>query len=368
MKKVLLISNIGLDDHVGRADKIRTRKNLLDERGWRVFVKTVPEPYKPSFLWSVWKCYVTVKNQDINVINSISNPFHIHLVGYFIHKLTKVPWLAEFRDPMVENPAKNPNDILTRIAGKTEALTVKNANQVVWGDGIQLEDTYFEEKYPGTAEEKFYKLPYLGFESDKFREAEEKTYENFVITYAGSFYDGWIEPYDFLEGIKEYKKKYGDDILVQFYGDWKEEYNIVIKEKGLTDVVNTFDFVPHKEIIPVLKGSDILLYIGGEKSSNKLSVPSKIYDYIGAKSPILGIVDPEFRVSQIIEKKGLGLVAHPKDHDGIAEAIHKIRTKEFQYSPVPEIYNQFSRKRKMDVLREVLDSVSRGEYYKDKQV
>lgn len=365
MKTVLLISNVGLEGEGGRSEKFATRKRMLQERGWEVVIGRVPEPYILLFPYALLKCLYVGVERDVDVVNSVSNPFHLQLIGYIVSRLLDLPWLVEFRDPMVDNPDRDPDAFLTKLVAWVERLAVRNADKIVWGDGIQMENDYLEKKYPGVPAERFYKLPFLGFESEKFESTPTEKYDASTITYAGSFYEGWIEPYELLEGFSAYVKKNvleESDLTLQFYGDWNEEYQETTEEFGLTGFVETRDFVPHEEIIPVLKGSDIVVYVGGDDPENRLSVPSKIWDYMGAKTPILAVVDPSFRVAKLIEENGLGIAVHPDDTEGIADGIERMLSGEFRYTSNKTVFGEFSRSHKMDVLAEILDSVSENDY------
>ncbi|WP_161781671.1 glycosyltransferase [Halorubrum coriense] len=266
---------------------------------------------------------------------------------------------------MVRNPDREDGTFEMYLAKIIESLTVRFANRVIWMDGIQMQKKYFIETYPNLAEKQFKELPFLGFEAGKFESVPTENYEASTITYAGSFYEGWIEPYELLRGFSDYVNKNepeGDELTLQFYGDWSDEYQGAVEKLNLVEFVNTYNFVPHEKIIPLLKGSDIVVYIGGKDPENRLSVPSKIWDYMGAKTPILAVVDPSFRVAQLIEENGLGVVVHPDNREEIADAIERMLSGEFQYVSNKTTFDEFSRSHKMDELAEVLDSVSENNH------
>ncbi|MDY6775289.1 MAG: glycosyltransferase [Halobacteria archaeon] len=221
-------------------------------------------------------------------------------------------------------------------------------------------DDHLENKYPEVPSERFYELPFLGFESEKFESAPAERYDATTVTYAGSFYEGWIEPYELLEGFSEYVERNEpepDELNLQFYGDWNEGYQEKVEELELTGFVETHDFVPHNEIIPVLKGSDIVVYIGGDDPENRLSVPSKIWDYMGARTPILAVVDPSFRVARLIEENNLGIAVHPEDTEGIADGIERVLSRELEYPSEESVFEEFSRANKMDDLVNILNTL-----------
>jgi len=357
MPTALLVSNVTTDDAGGRAADFDTRERLLRERGWEQVIGEVPEPYFLTFLPSVLRCVKRGRKESVDLVVSVSNPFHLQLVGFLVSLLLGVPWVAEFRDPMVENPDRDPDAALTKVAKAVEWLCVRHADRVVWTDGIQVGESYYRETYPNISSEKFVELPFKGYERAAFEGVEPHEYDSFTITYAGSFYEGWIEPYGFIDGLSEYTN--GDDITAQFYGDWDEAYTSAARDAGVAERIETHEFVPYEEIVPVLKGSDVALYIGGTDPENSESVPSKIWDYIGARTPIIALVDPSFRVANLIAENGLGVVADPRDPAAVATAIEDIRTGTFTYDPDPAVFERFARETKISAMVEIFDTVVR---------
>lgn len=355
MQTALLISNVTIDDPGGRAADFSTREQLLRDYGWEQVIGLVPEPYIKTFLPSILRCYRRGKQADADLVVSASNPFHLQLVGFVVSRLLGVPWVVEFRDPMVTNPDRDPDALLTKIAGAVEHLCVTRAEQVLWTDGIQVGNSYYRETYPNVDPNTFIELPFKGYERGTFDDVEPRHYDDFTVTYAGSFYEGWIEPYAFLEGLGEYVEQTDPDLTAQFYGDWKEEYSTAARELEVESVVETHEFVPHEEIVPVLKGSDVALYIGGTDSENSKSVPSKIWDYIGAQTPILALVDRDFRVAEIIERNKLGIVVDPRDTDAIVGALDDLRSGAFTYDPDSEVFERFERETKIKAMADAFD-------------
>jgi len=358
MATALLISNVTTDDPGGRAADIATREDLLRERGWEQVVGHVPEPYFRTFLPSIRRCYRLGRKRNADLVVSASNPFHLQVVGFVVSLLLRVPWVVEFRDPMVTNPDRDPDALLTKVAKAVEWLCVTRAERVLWTDGIQVDESYYRETYPTVDPETFVELPFKGYERETFEDAETRGYEEFTVTYAGSFYEGWIEPYAFLEGLGEYLGTGADDLTVQFYGDWDDEYTAAARDAGVESVVETYEFVPHEEIVPVLKGSDAVLYVGGTDPDNSESVPSKIWDYVGARTPIIAVVDPDFRVASVVEDNGLGIVADPRDPGAIAGAIEDLRSGAFTYDPDPAVFERFARETKIEAMADAFDAAA----------
>ncbi|MEF8775769.1 MAG: glycosyltransferase, partial [Haloarculaceae archaeon] len=366
MPTALLVSNRRPDEPGGRPEKIATRIRLFDDRGWDVRILYVGPPYGRSFLPGIVRGISAAR--EPSVVLSINNPFHLHLVGAAIRLTVGTPWVAELRDPIVNHPDRNEGGIPFYLASIVERIVVRYADRVVWLDGIQLPDDYFERNYPDAAHEHFHKLPFMGFERKRFDDITVEDRDLFTIVYAGSFYEGWIEPIEFLEGLALYVEGSATgeppSIRVDFYGDWSEKYDSVVERLGIEDVVETHGFVDHDDVIAALKGSDFALYIGGNDPRNRLNVPSKIWDYLGSRTPILAIVDADFRAAEFLDEHGFGLVVPPGDSESVAEAIEAVRSGEFHFNTDPGAVDQFSRERHVaaytDYLEQTLETIGSG--------
>jgi glycosyltransferase involved in cell wall biosynthesis len=241
---------------------------------------------------------------------------------------------------------------------------MNTATQVVWDNGIQIPDNYFANEYPEVPSERYFKLPYIGVNWSDFKGRSPAVFDEPVITYAGSFYDGWIEPHDFIDGLACFKSmRKSKNIDVRFYGDWKKSYTEYAQNQDVLEWIYSYDWIDYADLVPILMGSNAVLYIGGTNDRNAINIPSKIYDYIGSGTPILAVVDPSFRVAKVIEEYELGIVVHPKDTRSIADAITKLTVGNYEYKPSKQVREKFSRQTKMDALARVLNSVYKGEPY-----
>lgn len=354
-KTVLLVSNRNLNENAGRAEKFSTRARLLREYGWRLKVAYV-EPTVQGLVPGSKRCIQLARQVD--VVNSVSNPPHLHIAGAIAARITGTPWLAEFRDPLVANPDVTPNSLAAKYRQWIERYILTHADRVVWYDGIQIPDDYFSMTYPTVSSERYRQLPPIGYERRKFDIIEPVETDSFTVTYAGSFYEGWIEPYTFIDGLEMYVDAHPDtDIQALFYGDWSGNYDRAVTAAELDDFVCPRPFIPHEEIVGVMKGSSALLYIGGDDPRNQLNLPTKLYDYIGAGQPIIAIVDSSFRVAKVIEDYKFGITVQPDNPEGVRSALERIGSGDFNYASGQNMTNEFTRKHSMDAYVETLEDL-----------
>jgi len=94
--------------------------------------------------------------------------------------------------------------------------------------------------------------------------------------------------------------------------------------RGLTNTV-FLPFVPYPELPSLLASSDILL-VPLDRDKSELSVPSKLYTFMAAGRPILGLAGPDSEVAVMLRDHDCGLAASPDDPAEIAAAVRTLKS------------------------------------------
>jgi glycosyltransferase involved in cell wall biosynthesis len=140
------------------------------------------------------------------------------------------------------------------------------------------------------------------------------------ITHAGVFY-GDRTPRYFLEALKKVlnngsAKK--PSIEACFVGNFHDEHAEIVKELKLEEHVVTTGYLDHSHCIEYLLASDVLWFM----LRNDRQSPGKLYEYFGARKPILACVGDGF-IRQTLEEGRACIITPPEDVDAIAGAISK---------------------------------------------
>jgi len=130
-----------------------------------------------------------------------------------------------------------------------------------------------------------------------------------------------------LERVLEAAARLRDrrDMAVAIVGEGLKKKSLEDKAAalGLTNVV-FIPFQPYADLPALLASADALLVpLDTEKSH--LSVPSKLYNFMAAGRPILGLADPSSEVAELIKSTGCGLCVPPDDPEKIAEAMIRLK-------------------------------------------
>jgi len=149
-------------------------------------------------------------------------------------------------------------------------------------------------------------------------------HDKFVLLYSGTIS---ISSNVALEGILETARLLAGekDILFVIVGEGlkKESLRARASALGLGNV-SFLPFQPYRDLPALLASSDVLLVpLDSEKSH--LSVPSKLYNFMAAERPILGLATPESEVAAILRNTGCGPAVRPGRPGEAAEAVLALR-------------------------------------------
>ncbi len=140
----------------------------------------------------------------------------------------------------------------------------------------------------------------------------------FVIMYSGNIGLYYDLP-NILKVIARFKDR--DDVLFAFVGQGavKSELEAYATDNGLSNVM----FMPYqpKELLPVsLNAADVHL-VTNAKGIKGVSCPSKAYGIMATNVPMIGVLEPDTEVWQIIEESGCGVLAETGDYADVEKAI-----------------------------------------------
>ena len=137
------------------------------------------------------------------------------------------------------------------------------------------------------------------------------------ITYAGVFWED-RRPDFFLRALHDLLKespRLRGRIEAVFAGNFRTENVRLVNRLGLNDSVAVLGYLPHEQCVRELMASDVLWMMCGDD----LGTPGKLYEYIGARKPILGCVPDGFLKQTLIEAGGVAVA--PDDVTGIKNAL-----------------------------------------------
>lgn len=258
--------------------------------------------------------------QNFDVIFATAPPFTDLLIGAELKKRFNRPLVLDYRDPWHEYPLKYyPTPFHKLLNYKLEKKVLHAASKVITTNRRVKE--MILKRYKFLSYKDVIILP-QGYDPQDFRTnpASKPARKKMRITHAGVFYGGRTPRY-FLEALRrtfgahpEIKEK----TECVFIGAIHDDHLRMIKTMGLEGNVTTTGYLDHLHCSEYLIDSDVLWLM----MTNDSQSPGKLYEYFGARKPVLACL-PEGFLRQAVEETGAGIVVAPDDIEGISTAILK---------------------------------------------
>jgi glycosyltransferase involved in cell wall biosynthesis len=332
------------------------RFGLLRKLGSMVLV---PDTYIGWSPFAVREGREVLRKGGFDAIYSTSPPETSHLVGLKLHRISKLPWIADFRDPWMNRYLfPPPTPLHARWHDHLERKVCSNANVVV---ATRWHRELFETKYRAIRRPELISNGYDHHEFEPLSELRPSG-DRVTILHAGMLtLNRTAVP--FLRALKLFLDNVpeaADRCRAVFLGARESENDAEAQRLGLGGVVEFRDTAPHGESLKLERVSHILLLIKHVNPVYNGMVPGKLFEYIGAGRPILALT-PEGEASDIIRRLNRGEVVAQDDTAQIAERIELMfrkfargeLDKAYDLSPAPE----YQRERLTGRLCELLDRV-----------
>jgi glycosyltransferase involved in cell wall biosynthesis len=259
--------------------------------------------------------------QHHDLVFATAPPFTDFLIARDIKKKTGLPLVFDYRDPWLENPLHSYATPLHRfLHHRLELEALRYANHIVTINRRMKELTL---RTAQSLSHHDVTILSQGFDPADFASpAPPRKDARMRITHTGTFYIDRTPKY-FLHGLKRFFEQQPSargSILATFVGTTREEDQRVIDELGLADSVEVTGYLPHRDCVQITRSSDVLWMMIGTSDGMDVASTGKLYEYIGARKPILACV-PEGAARQTLRASQAALLCEPHDVEAIATAI-----------------------------------------------
>lgn len=264
-----------------------------------------------------------LENDKFDAIFSTAPPYTDFLIGEELKKKFNLPYVIDYRDSWMDNPYNfYPTPLHKSIVSRMERRVLHSSDHIITINRKIKELLLIRYKFL-----KYTDITIIpqGFDPEDFDIPENETLpkvKKFRITYSGTFIDKRTPKY-FLRAVAKLLKENPEirhNFEACFVGNFRKENEKIVDKLNLRDVVNIVGYVEHKECIKYLVTSDVLWMMIGEGKGEDMMSTGKLFEYIGAKKPILGCVPEGVAKNTILESKS-GFVVDPYDVNGIAKIL-----------------------------------------------
>lgn len=286
-----------------------------------------------------------------------------HLIGLTLQRLTGIPWVADFRDPMLDSHYPR-GRVVRRIWRSLEARTLLRCSAAVFTTPSAR--ALYANRYPSVSDRRL-SVVLNGFDESDFQgqavSCRTGTTAPKVLIHSGVLYRDVRDPrglYTALKLLREEGVVSSETLRVVLRACGPEQYHQdLIDAFGIGDIVSLAPSVPYHESLREMMEADGLLLFQGREANKQ--VPAKLFEYLRAGKPILALVDREGDSARILRENDVGLLASMEDAREIAGVLRRFMSGTSDggnWAATREVANHYSRRASTSALVDVLDSVS----------
>lgn len=250
--------------------------------------------YQPHALWSTYPIATA------------------HVIARTLHRLSGLPWIADFRDPMAQEGY--PADPKTwRSFRKIEEGALREADFSVFvAPGAAR---LYRERYPAVPADRLVVVE-NGYEEESFAglaqpDAGPLVPGAFTLLHSGIVYPSERDPTQLFLALRQML----DEGRLQ-PGELRLRMRASAHEKALAALIERFRVaavvelsppIPYREALMEMMRADGLLVLQAGNCNEQ--IPAKVYEYLRCRRPTLALTDPAGDTAGLMRRAGIGSIA-----------------------------------------------------------
>jgi glycosyltransferase involved in cell wall biosynthesis len=285
----------------GRQDSASEHGILRKLKNWTSSLLMFPDSHSGWILDATRLGRRIARTRAADCIYATGGPWSGILAATFVHKLTKLPLILDFRDPWASNPNLGEGaSSVRRTHARCESYCIRSASRIITNtEELRLD---FVARYPDLEPSRFVCIT-NGFE--EFAALEPPQEGRFTLVHAGALYLS-RNPQHFLQALAEAVHDNHiprNRLLVQFVGGIpREDPRIAALLDQLGEVVEIIPRLPHSEALDLQKKASALLLF---QAGFPLQVPRKLFEYFSLRRPILAVTEASSATARILKDVGM---------------------------------------------------------------
>lgn len=308
-------------------------KRYLGIRGKYPSVLAQPDRWSSWWPAAVFRGLRLIRRHDVRAIWSTYPIMTAHCVAYTLSRLTGLPWIADFRDPVTSSGATD-NRLTVSTQMRWERRVLSRATCSVFTTPGAMRS--YAERYPEIDRAGRLKVIPNGFNEDDF--ADLSPYKSpegerpLHLVHAGILYPSGRNPIPFFQALAKLRKSgvlRPHDIKVTLRASGSEAlYSVELDRLDLNEMVTLAPVLPYRDALAEQAQADALLLFQGDQYDNQ--IPAKLYEYLRIGRPIFGLVGAQGDTATTLRETGGAEIVPLDDVDAIAARLpyflHALRT------------------------------------------
>ncbi len=253
-----------------------------------------------------------------------------HLIGLTLQRWSRLPWVADFRDPMVEkDPITGeqfpPDPLVRKVSAWIEARTVEHCSRAVFTTPGTLR--MYADRFREVPEQRWSLIP-NGYDEDDFIEAEQKAraelpHKPIVLVHSGVLYPSERDPIHFFQALSDLRRSgriAASTLKIILRASGHEDgYRSQLRSLKIEDIVYLEPPVPHSSALSEMMGAHGLLIFQATNCNRQ--IPAKAYECLRAGRPIFAMTDPIGDTAALLRSEGVESIVRLDSKEDIASGL-----------------------------------------------
>ena len=246
----------------------------------------------------------------------------MHLIARKVSIATGIPWVADFRDPWTKIFYFKHLGLSKHTTAKHQKLeqqVLDDASVVVAVSPLVQEE--FRQMTATPVE-----LITNGFDPDDFNFAGAPVDDGFFnMTHTGQFAaDGNPELlWEVLADKCRQDAMFAQKLRIRLAGKTDTQIFNSIKAAGLEANLVDLGYVNHEVVVREQAGAAVLLLPLRKEPEYRATLPGKLFEYLGACKPILGIGQTDGAMARVVADAGAGFTAGWEDKAALSDFVDR---------------------------------------------
>lgn len=258
-----------------------------------------------------------IETHQIDTVITTGPPHSVHLIGLGLKKMLAIRWIADFRDPWTSIGYHKELKLSAKAAEQHKFLekrVLTQADEIIVTSPTTKKEFEQITNQPIQVITNGYDVEYV----------EKRPLDiKFSLAHIGSLLSE-RNPRVLWKALRELVKEdeqFAKDFELKLVGKVSSDVIDAIEEFKLTPYLNNMGYVSHKEALIQQRTSQVLLLIEIDSYLTKGIIPGKLYEYMAAERPILGIGPEDADFAYILKSTNAGVFCQYDEKDVIKEHL-----------------------------------------------
>jgi len=328
----------------------------------------------PEFLakpdrWNSWRLAGVfqglrlIRQHQISAIWSTYPIMTAHSIGHILARITKLPWVADFRDPVVSSVSKS-NAFAIASQKRHERCVIERAARIVFTTPGAMRS--YAEDYPAAFRSRRMSVIVNGFDEVAFSDLPIAPRAPAVgplrLVHSGILYPDGRDPLPFFTALANLRGKgalaCGVEVVLRASGS-EAAYARELQRLDLESVVTLAPPISNRDALREQAAADALLLFQGRQFDRQ--IPAKVYEYLRIGRPIFALVGEDGDTAALLRTTGGAKIVPLDDSTAIENALCKfLEAVRERHAPIVDaaVARTYSRHQGAASLATLLDEIT----------